>query len=103
MNGKYIRPTPHQRPNCTNPLCSPKTLYLFDGVDPIILGRASSEAAENRLNDADNGYAKVPSGRTTLGREHALLCLGPQRHRVFQPLSDDLIFHDSDELAPVFT
>lgn len=79
MNGKYIRLTPppdtelHQN---GKPFAQfdPKTIYLVEGADPIILGRASSRD-NKRLNDPDNGYLKVPTGQTALGREHALLCV----------------------------
>lgn len=80
MNGKYIRLAPppeaelHQN---GKPFAQfdPKTIYLVEGADPLIIGRASSKAGANRINDVDNGYLKVPSGQTALGREHALLCL----------------------------
>ncbi|KAJ7255007.1 hypothetical protein B0H12DRAFT_1114477 [Mycena haematopus] len=79
MNGKFVRLTPapqmelHQN---GKPFAQfdPKTIYLVEGADPIIIGRASSRD-KSRFNDPDNGYLKVPTGQTALGREHAFLCL----------------------------
>ncbi|KAF7295746.1 hypothetical protein HMN09_01116900 [Mycena chlorophos] len=82
MNGRYVRLTPPSLP--VSPLAvapptyaqfDPKTLYLVDGAEPIVLGRASKSLASGRMNDPDNGYLKVPTGKTALGSRHALLCL----------------------------
>ncbi|KAJ7697233.1 hypothetical protein B0H17DRAFT_1130542 [Mycena rosella] len=80
MNGKYLRLTPPPEPVCYQtgqPFAQfePKTLYLFDGAAPVVLGRASSRRENNRLSEPDNAYLKVPTGQTALGREHAALCL----------------------------
>ncbi|KAJ7144141.1 hypothetical protein C8R44DRAFT_865122 [Mycena epipterygia] len=78
MNGKYIRITPPPEPECNGKLFAqfdPKTIYMVEGADPVILGRASSKRENNRMNDPDNGYLKVPTGQTALGRQHAVLCV----------------------------
>ncbi|KAJ7865174.1 hypothetical protein B0H14DRAFT_2574072 [Mycena olivaceomarginata] len=64
-------------------------------ADPLIIGRASSKAGANRINDVDNGYLKVPSGQTALGREHALLCLRNGTLYVAMKDRDGLIFQDA--------
>jgi hypothetical protein len=79
MNGKFVRLTAaHETELHENgkPFAQfdPKTVYLVEGADPIILGRASLRD-KKRTNDPDNGYLKVPNGQTALGREHALLCV----------------------------
>ncbi|KAJ6553852.1 hypothetical protein B0H10DRAFT_2201860 [Mycena sp. CBHHK59/15] len=79
MNGKYIRLTPPlelQRPDGLQYAdFDPKTVYLAEGADPIIIGRASSKRGNNRMNDPDNGYLDVPTGQTALGQQHAMLCV----------------------------
>jgi hypothetical protein len=80
MSGRYIRLTPPPEPVCYQtgqPFAqfSPKTLYMVEGADPVILGRASSKRSNKRMNDPDTGYLQVPTGQTALGREHALLCV----------------------------
>ncbi|KAK7032681.1 hypothetical protein R3P38DRAFT_2918378 [Favolaschia claudopus] len=99
MSGKYIHLAPppedelHQN---GKPYAQfdPKTIYLVEGADPIILGRASSKSV-SRNNEADNGYLKVPSGQTALGREHASLCLRNGVLYIAMKERDGLIFHDS--------
>jgi hypothetical protein len=79
MNGQFVRLTPapemelHENGKPFAQFDS-KTVYLVEGADPIVLGRASSRDTK-RINDPDNGYLKVPTGQTALGREHALLCV----------------------------
>lgn len=80
LDGKYIRLTPPPETEVDHtgkPFAQfdPKTIYLVDGADPIILGRASARRESNRMNDPDTGYLKVPTGQTALGREHAMLCV----------------------------
>ncbi|KAK6981764.1 hypothetical protein R3P38DRAFT_3113399 [Favolaschia claudopus] len=99
MSGKYIHLAPppedelHQN---GKPYAQfdPKTIYLVEGADPIILGRASSKSV-SRSNEADNGYLKVPSGQTALGREHASLCLRNGVLYIAMKERDGLIFHDA--------
>jgi hypothetical protein len=78
MNGQFVRltPAPEMELHDGKPFAQfdPKTVYLVEGADPIVLGRASSRDTK-RINDPDNGYLKVPTGQTALGREHALLCV----------------------------
>ncbi|KAJ7813959.1 hypothetical protein B0H14DRAFT_2851784 [Mycena olivaceomarginata] len=79
MNGQFVRLTPAPEMELHEngkPFAQfdPKTVYLVEGADPIVLGRASSRDTK-RINDPDNGYLKVPTGQTALGREHALLCV----------------------------
>ncbi|KAJ7023176.1 hypothetical protein C8F04DRAFT_1306240 [Mycena alexandri] len=99
MDGKYVRLTP---PSATElhqngkPFAqfTPKNLYLLEGADPIILGRASSNPANYRMNDVDTGYLKVPNGQTALwARTRIALC--EERH-----YRDGLLFHDASPLQP---
>jgi hypothetical protein len=95
MNGKYIRLTPpvdlHRSDGMEYVNFDPKTVYLVDGADPIILGRASSKRENNRPNDPDTGYLKVPTGKTALGQQHALLCVRNDQVRSITPW--DVPFH----------
>ncbi|KAJ7266465.1 hypothetical protein B0H12DRAFT_161783 [Mycena haematopus] len=100
MKGKYIRLAPpsetelHQN---GKPFAQfdPKIIYLVEGADPIIVGRASSKPGiTSRLNDSDNAYLKVPKGQTALGREHALLCLRNGTLYVAMKDRDGLILQD---------
>ncbi|KAJ7134099.1 hypothetical protein C8R46DRAFT_1139583 [Mycena filopes] len=102
MDGKYVRLTPppasalHEN---GKPFAqfAPKTLYLLEGAEPIILGRASTAS---RMDEPDTGYLTVPRGQTALGREHALLCVRNGTVYVAMKDRDGLIFHDASGLQP---
>ncbi|KAF7378186.1 hypothetical protein MSAN_00243100 [Mycena sanguinolenta] len=99
MNGKYIRlapPSENELHQNGKPFAQfdPKTIYLVEGADPIVVGRASSQLSSGRMSDMDNGYLKVPRGQTALGREHALLCLRNDTLYIAMKDRDGLILHD---------
>ncbi|KAJ6568061.1 hypothetical protein DFH09DRAFT_1155687 [Mycena vulgaris] len=104
MNGKYIRLTPPPEPMCYQngkPFAQfdAKTLYMVDGADPVIIGRASSRRENNRMNDPDNGYLKVPTGQTALGREHALLCVRNNALYIAMKERDGMIMPADDAMS----
>ncbi|KAJ7302254.1 hypothetical protein DFH08DRAFT_1089867 [Mycena albidolilacea] len=95
MNGQFVRLTPAPEMELHEngkPFAQfdPKTVYLVEGADPIVLGRASSRDTK-RINDPDNGYLKIPTGQTALGREHALLCLRSSKLYIAMKERDGMI------------